>query len=666
MWSDNESDIDLLQYKYMASAAQRIVTSPSLSPTTIGFFGDWGSGKSTLIRMLRTELEQDKSILCLTFNGWLFEGYDDAKTALMGSILDEIQDRIKDDKGVAATAMGLVTKLMRRVDWLHLAGLAGKYALPAVVGFPHVSAALAGADALKFVAEKTKEVDLDQAKKLLKEAPEGQENIRRNIRDFRKDFEELLTASKISRLVVFVDDLDRCLPDTIIETLEAIKLFLFVKGTAFVLAADERLVQYAVRQRFPELPGTETEVGRDYLEKLIQIPLRIPPLSGPEIHSYINILFAQLRLDSEQFGAACAGIAAFRPTGDKELSFDADACRAIAPGGQLPDQLQSDFDLTAQIAPVLTPGLGGSPRRTKRFLNTLLLRLQLSEDRGLTLQRRVLAKLMLLEYLKPEFFVQLAQLQSAQGGKPAELAAVEALVQRDASTAHEAAEASTGDEADAEPAPRSRAKGKDAKQAPARQTEDDDEAPAAVQPWLADGWMRNWLSSEPALTTVDLRPYFYIAHDSTRTGALEGTATRLSPAAADVLNKLLATGDVTKTIGLQRSANLNSVDATAVFQNLAARLRQAESLDASSPQAILFKFVQHRPEIIPQLITLYGSLREAKVPVSVPTLFHPIVKGTPSETAGVALLERWAKSTQTPLANAAKQVIKRLKTPAPN
>ena len=150
----------------------------------------------------------------------------------------------------------------------------------------------------------------------------------------------MLTESKISRLVVFVDDLDRCLPDTIIETLEAIKLFLFVKGTAFVLAADERLVQYAVRQRFPELPGTETEVGRDYLEKLIQIPLRIPPLSGPEIESYINILFAQLRLEPDQFTQACAAIAAFRTTAPSPqsggmLRSRRRSCRSIlTPAGQ--------------------------------------------------------------------------------------------------------------------------------------------------------------------------------------------------------------------------------------------------------------------------------------------------------------------------------------------
>ena len=77
----------------------------------------------------------------------------------------------------------------------------------------------------------------------------------------------------------------RIISDTIIETLEAIKLFLFVPGTAFVIGADDRLVQYAVRQRFPELPGTETEVGRDYLEKLVQFPIRVPPPIITEIES---------------------------------------------------------------------------------------------------------------------------------------------------------------------------------------------------------------------------------------------------------------------------------------------------------------------------------------------------------------------------------------------
>jgi hypothetical protein len=66
---------------------------------------------------------------------------------------------------------------------------------------------------------------------------------------------------------------------------------------------------------------------------------------------------------------------------------------------------------------IRTPGLGGNPRRTKRFLNTLLLRLTLGQDRGLALQRQILAKLMLLEYLRPEFFKQLARLPGPQRRK---------------------------------------------------------------------------------------------------------------------------------------------------------------------------------------------------------------------------------------------------------
>lgn len=74
---------------------------------------------------------------------------------------------------------------------------------------------------------------------------------------FREDFEALLEEADIDRLVVLIDDLDRCLPPTIIQTLEAIKLFLSVGNVAFVIGADERLVQYAVRERFPELPGDQ-------------------------------------------------------------------------------------------------------------------------------------------------------------------------------------------------------------------------------------------------------------------------------------------------------------------------------------------------------------------------------------------------------------------------
>ena len=102
----------------------------------------------------------------------------------------------------------------------------------------------------------------------------------------------MLKEANITRLVITIDDLDRCSPETIIPTLEAIKLFLFVPKTAFIIGADEELVRYAVRRRFPELPGDRREVGRDYLEKLIQFPIRIPALGRAEVESYMGLLFA--------------------------------------------------------------------------------------------------------------------------------------------------------------------------------------------------------------------------------------------------------------------------------------------------------------------------------------------------------------------------------------
>jgi predicted KAP-like P-loop ATPase len=90
--SDNvvrqESTEDLLGFQYLAGAVVPIVKNENLLPATIGVFGDWGGGKSTLIEIVRTQLTSDEEkkagTVVLSFNGWLFEGYEGAKTALMG------------------------------------------------------------------------------------------------------------------------------------------------------------------------------------------------------------------------------------------------------------------------------------------------------------------------------------------------------------------------------------------------------------------------------------------------------------------------------------------------------------------------------------------------------------------------------------------------------
>jgi hypothetical protein len=87
MWSDNETPIDLLGFQHLVDAVTGVVRRPELLPATVGVFGDWGSGKSSLLRMVTEQLGKGEKTLVLSFNGWLFEGFEDAKSALMGTIL---------------------------------------------------------------------------------------------------------------------------------------------------------------------------------------------------------------------------------------------------------------------------------------------------------------------------------------------------------------------------------------------------------------------------------------------------------------------------------------------------------------------------------------------------------------------------------------------------
>ena len=342
----------------------------------------------------------------------------------MGTILDEIAENKRFVPAVKEKAVGL----LKKVEWFRLLITAGKYTLATALAGPVGLGLAAGTDAVSAVAQtlsKSKDLEVEQIAKMLR--PEAGQELRRAIRQFRDDFADLLGETKLKTLVVVIDDLDRCLPDTIIETLEAIKLFLFVPRTAFILGADERLVKYAVRRRFPELPGERAEVGRDYLEKLVQFPIRVPPLGRSEMETYINLLFAKLAgMTPEQFDKARQAAVSCDAKSLLEVRFNYGVAKKIL--GTVPPTLSEQLSLAQRIAPILASGLNGNPRQCKRFLNALMLRLDMANSRGTELKQRVLAKLMLLEYFRPEAFRTLSQQQAEQTGQPRQLAALERSV----------------------------------------------------------------------------------------------------------------------------------------------------------------------------------------------------------------------------------------------
>jgi len=657
VWSDNETKTDLLGFQHLSNAVISIIRRDHLLPATIGVYGDWGSGKSSLVQIIQADLEKEEGVVVLTFNGWLFEGYEDAKTALMGSIIEELIEQKKLLPELKAKAK----KLLRRVDGLKVAGGIGKIAMGlATGGWP---IALAGGFDLfqtgKKALEYLKESDPEALKALLKEKDGGNgkddedESLRRSIREFRKDFSTLLDESKIKKLVVVIDDLDRCLPDTIIETLEAIKLFLFVKNTAFILGADERLVKYAVRKRFPELPGERVEVGRDYLEKLVQFPVRVPPLGRTEMETYISLLFAeQSELDEGQRKQARERVVNYREDSLTSVSFNLKIAQDLFQE-KLPARLSEQLDLAQRIAPLLSASLKGNPRQCKRFLNTLLMRLEMAAFRKVNLQQRVLAKLMLLEYFKPESFRRLAELQEEQEGRPQQLALMEREAgERGESPAKDTAKGENDDGGAGESQPR---RGKAVKKETiVPPVADEKQLDSEFKTWLSQNWTHEWLRLEPALAGTDLRPYFFFSRDAL-INPLIGETQRMSPLAQEILADLMKDSQSARNSALNKAADLSVADAVAVFEGLSQRAQQEEEYGQDNLAfQRLFDWAEVRKELRGELITLLRRLPEGALSAVVVPKVLNLCTGHETEDAARGLIEKWSNSTNRQLAEMAK------------
>ena len=472
---DNETEVDLLYYEAISKTITDLLSSAKDAPLTIGVHGDWGAGKSSILKMIESEYESDEDTLCIAFNGWVFQGFEDTKAVLIETIVKELLLKYE----ASATLTEKARKLLERVNWMKFARKVGGLAFTAVETIIEAPKGLIGK------VSKPSGTGIEDP---------GSNTIPDHVHAFREEFADLLKEAKVKHLIVTVDDLDRCLPKTSIETLEAIRLFLFVPGTAFVIAADEAMVEYAVKKHFPDLPLSTgpASYAQNYLEKLIQVPFRIPPLGYVETRTYIILLMSQLALGSSddsflKLKTLAQGV--LRKPWVEDGFGRTQINEAL---GAIPAKIEEAIQLAGRVAPILAEGTHGNPRQIKRFLNMMKLRLAIAERRAILddITIPVLSKLMLAERFDTGFYDKISR---------------EAIVDGKSSTLRKL-ESSTPPLGGVDSIGTSKSKGRKTTKAAKTVETDQDETELSE-------WSRRWARLEPTLGDVDLRPYLFISRD---------------------------------------------------------------------------------------------------------------------------------------------------------
>jgi len=541
VWPDNETDRDFLNFEGVADTIAEMIVRADGRPISIGVSGAWGVGKSSMIQLTRASLskqqpmESPERYLFVEFNAWLYQGYDDARAAL----LEVIASRLEAEAAKRQTGVDKAREFLGRVKWFRLAKLLALPAASVALGLPPIGLPGEVAALVKDgVAAGIDEQDLEEAGAVASTVaatgramlvPRLEPSPPREIQALRDSFETVLEEIGVT-LVVLIDDLDRCLPDTTISTLEAIRLFLFLENTAFVIAADDSMIKHAVKKHFGGLE--DDTLVTNYFDKLIQIPIRVPALGTQEVRAYMMMLFIEnSELDSGQKNALREAMASQLRQSWKGKRVDRTFVGNC--GVPLPAALTARLTTAERLAPLMTTSgrIAGNPRLIKRFLNALSIRMAISSAQGVGVDEAVLTKLLLFERLAPTaaYSALTSAVNTDPSGKPRLLAEWEEA-------------AAAGQEFD------------------------------ATGVW-DDQFIREWLALPPALADEDLRGALYVGREH---APLITAADRLSSEAAALLTALLENPEESAALESDLQT-IQRAELTIVMDRLLARARQEQS-----------------------------------------------------------------------------------------
>ena len=357
MLSDRETDIDALGFDPYTNSLSELITERGITPFTIGIYGSWGTGKTSLMLMLRKKLESQPNVRTVWFNAWKFDDEKQIWTALIQEILNQLEPYTEKNAKTRLQQLG------DSIEWIQFFTVLGT----SIISGPP---------------------DIDALKKSF--------NFRKrigSISEFEKEFEKFVDSCRIERLVIFIDDLDRCKMDVTIDILEAIKLLLNSRGCVYVLGLDYQKVCDAISRK---LAGSSQEVAEDYLDKIIQLSFHIPMRTEKDMRLYLRYLYALKYVEEDTIQEFATNMRKIEKNLDENfLNLLKKYTKTFS---------LNDYQALTEHDALIIKENEFNPRKLKRFLNIYEMRRSLSRVLELNLKNEYLIKFLLLQIKFADFY----------------------------------------------------------------------------------------------------------------------------------------------------------------------------------------------------------------------------------------------------------------------
>ena len=295
--TDEAATVDLFNINKHLDGLSRFIKACN-TPMTISIQGSWGSGKTSIMKMVEHEIEKD--VIPVFFNTWQFSQFE-LGNSLAFSMIKVLLNKLQDDESFIKHFTSVCSNALTT--------------------------------ALKSVSIYNINVDLKKCKE-----ETADDNYAEQIENLHQHFQEVVNKAcereHKDRVVIFVDDLDRLVPSKAVELLEVLKLFLDCKQCVFVLAIDyEVVIRGAIKkygfasynsEKIDEKErNREYEKGKSFFDKIIQVPFKVP-VAIYDIKNYLKDGFNKINLkiddnDLQDYIDLCASSIGSNPRSLKRL-----------------------------------------------------------------------------------------------------------------------------------------------------------------------------------------------------------------------------------------------------------------------------------------------------------------------------------------------------------